>query len=124
MNPQPSTQVPTLWQDTEGNAQMVHLPEALIQKWFHDPVHGSDFRNLVDELAKRYGTLEDLKQATQAQGSLTSNAGSKRLGVGPAPAAKRLKYTVSPEQCIAQDKMIGTQVAQVSSPQTLHPMRN
>ncbi|CAE7275539.1 unnamed protein product [Symbiodinium sp. CCMP2592] len=99
--------------DTEGNAQMVHLPEALIQKWFHDPIHGSEFRGLVDELAKRYGTLEDLKTANQAQASSTPSAGSKRLGVGPAPAAKRLKFTVSPEQCIAQDKMIGIQVAQV-----------
>ncbi|CAE7949302.1 HERC1, partial [Symbiodinium sp. KB8] len=64
--------------DGEGNAQMVHMPEALIQKWFHDPVHGSDFRHLVDELAKRYGALEDLKQANQA--TPARNAGSKRLG--------------------------------------------
>ena len=65
---------------------MVHMPEALIQKWFHDPVHGSDFRHLVDELAKRYGALEDLKQANQA--TPARNAGSKRLGAGPAPNSK------------------------------------
>ena len=94
---------------------MVHMPEALVQKWFHDAQHGEAFREIIDQLSSRYGSLEELK--SQA----APNAG-KRPGVAgsAAPAAKRLKFSVSPDKCIAAEKMIGTQVAQVSGQQTSH----
>ena len=98
--------------NADGVPQIVRVPDTTIQMWFHDSMYGEEFRKLVSDMGKQYGTLEDLK-AQAANSTPTKRAAG--LGAGaPGPTPKRLRFTVEPGSCVNHADMTGTEVAGVT----------
>ena len=100
------------WKDDNDVPVLLSFSEVDIRKWCSHPIFKDDFQTLKQQLADKYGTLEELKAAAKGQAKAGVN---KRPSPAGSEGSQAKKLKIEDSDLVGLDDMKGTLLQEASN---------